>query len=70
MFQRARALFSTMKSFYFFQVCLRAEFSKSCNLIGSVSARSYDLAANPGGIVVDELCIGFFKHIDIKEVEF
>ena len=37
----------------FFQVCKRAEFSKSCNLIGSMSRRLFAIlpAINPSGIV-------------------
>ena len=36
----------------FFQACERAEFSKSCNLIGSESGRFFTiLPANPGGII-------------------
>ena len=36
----------------FFQVCKRAESSKSCNLIGSVSRRFFTiLPANPAGIL-------------------
>ena len=52
LFVEAKKVLGNIISIYFFHACKRAEFSKSCNLIGSESGRYFTiLPANPGGIV-------------------